>query len=371
MTARIDLFERRLMNQGLVRSRWRTPVEIVSALGAVQAQDYPGARWALGMRAPQLRDSDVELAFDAGAILRTHVMRPTWHFVAPADIRWLLALTGPRVRRAMAYYQRQHDVDAKIVKRSLTVFERALRGGRVATRGELSAALQRAGIDATGQRLAHLVMEAELDALVCSGPRVGKQFTYALVEERVPPAPALDREAALVELVRRYFTSHGPATIRDFVWWSGLTVHDTKAGLALAGEALERGEIDGFECWSAPASTRTSTSRRRPSPEVYLLSNYDEIGIAYKDRGFVPSLARPASLRDSYAFPHQLMIDGALVGAWQRAPSARGLNIDVLPYRTLTRPERSAIGAVAERYAHFLGAPIKLAFHAGIGEDGA
>jgi hypothetical protein len=239
---------------------------------------------------------------------------------------------------------------------------RALSGGHFATRAELATVLARAGIDASGQRLAHIVMEAELDALVISGPRRGRQFTYALLEERVPPAPARGREASLAELVRRYFTSHGPATVKDFVWWSGLTTKETKEGLALAGDALERTVIDGLDCWFEAGSLAGRTVKRPASPHVFLLSNYDEIGIAYKDRGFTPMLARPQELGASFAlpFPHQLMIDGAWVGAWQRVPGAKSVGVDVLPYRPLTRDERRAIAAVSKRYATFLGVPVAL-----------
>lgn len=355
----MDVFAQRLVNQGLIRPQSRTGADIVAALGAVQAQDYPGARWALAMRGPHLRDADLEAEFDAGAIVRTHVMRPTWHFVAPADVRWLQALTGPRVRQAVAYHERQLELDAKVLAKALRTLARALTG-RFLTRGELAAALARAGIDATGQRLAQIVMVAEVEALVISGPRRDRQFTYALLDERVPPAPSLDRDATLVELVRRYFTSHGPATVKDFVWWSGLTVKETKEGLALAGDAVERASLDGFECWFAAGARDRRAPKRPASPHVLLLSNYDEIGIAYKDRGFTPMLKRPSSLGTSYGFPHQLMIDGAWVGAWQRVPDAKGIAIDVLPYRALTKDEQREIAAIARRYQTFLGAPVKL-----------
>jgi hypothetical protein len=360
VSAPVDVFAKRLVNQGLVKPRFSTGADIVAALGAVQAQDYPGARWAVGMRAPALRDADIEAEFDAGAILRTHVMRPTWHFVSPADIRWLQALTAPRVRRTMGYYHHHYDLEPKIIAKCLRTIEKALTGGRFASRTELSAALKRAGIDATGQRLAHIVVEAELDALVCSGPRIGKHLTYALLEERVPPAPPRDRAWALGELVRRYFTSHGPATVKDFAWWSGLTTRDTKEGLALAGDAVEKATIDGLECWFAAGALNGRQAKRPASPHVCLLSNYDEIGIAYRDRGFTPILTRPDALRASYAFPHQLMIDGAWVGAWQRVPGARGFRVDVLPYRRLTKDETRAIGTVSTRYAAFLGIPVTL-----------
>ena len=217
-----DLIRRRLANQRLLRSSFRTPAEVVSWLGAMQSQDYPGAKWAIGLRAA-VTDEDVERAVDEGAIVRTHILRQTWHFVARDDIRWMLALSGPRVNAISAHYYRKMELDERTFTRSRTVFERALRDGRSLTRPELGAALRREGITASGTRLAFLTMRAELDAVICNGPRRGKQFTYALLEERVPHAPSIDRETALATLARRYFTSHGPATLEDFAQHPDLT----------------------------------------------------------------------------------------------------------------------------------------------------
>ena len=266
-----DVVRRRLANQRLSRSSFRTPAEVVSWLGAMQSQDYAGAKWAIGLRA-NVTDDDVERACDEGAIIRTHILRQTWHFVARDDIRWLLALSGPRVNAVNAHYYRKMDLDERTFARSRTVIERALRDGQHLTRPELKAALARAGIQAEGPRLAFLIMRAELDAVVCSGPRRGGQLTYALLEERVPRAKSLDRDAALAELARRYFASHGPATLKDFVWWSGLTVRDARAGIDLAGTALTREQVDGLTYWSVDGPA----PRAMQSPTAFLLPNYDE-----------------------------------------------------------------------------------------------
>ena len=232
-----ELVNRRLTNQRLLGSPFRSAVEVVAWLGAMQAQDYPGAKWAIGLRAP-VTDEDVDRDCDEGLILRTHILRQTWHFVARGDIRWMLALSGPRVNAISAHYYRKMELDERTFIRSRNVLERVLRDGKYLTRPELGAALGRAGITASGIRLAFLTMRAELDAVICSGPRRRHQPTYALLEERVPPAKPIDRDAALAELARRYFTSHGPATLRDYVWWSGLTVRDATAGIALAASSL-------------------------------------------------------------------------------------------------------------------------------------
>ncbi len=216
----MDFGHRRLHNQLLIQHPFDQPNEVVAWLGAVQAQEYGHAKWALGMRLPGATDVDVERAIAEGSILRTHVMRPTWHFVTSADIRWMLELTGPRVHALNAYYYRQQGLDDALFARSNAVLAKALAGGNYLTRPELQAALAGAGIVADGGlRASYLMMRAELDMLICSGPRRGKQFTYALLDERAPAASSLPRDEALAELTRRYFTSHGPATLKDFAWW--------------------------------------------------------------------------------------------------------------------------------------------------------
>jgi hypothetical protein len=203
-------------------------------------------------------DDVVEKAFAEGSILRTHVLRPTWHFVAPADIRWMLELTAPRVKSAIGFNCRRMSMDDAIFARSRKVLVAALRGGRQLTRDALRRAIQRAGIATDDVRLVLILMRAELDGVICSGARIGKQFTYALLDERVPRTKALTRDAALAELTRRYFTSRGPATVQDFVWWSGLTVADARAGIEMTGRRLVREVIDGTACWRSSPPPRWS-----------------------------------------------------------------------------------------------------------------
>jgi len=299
-------------------------------------------------------DAALDRAFDAGEILRTHVLRPTWHFVAPADIRWMLALTGPRVHRAMSYYCRQNGLDATTFARARPAIQRALKGGAHLTRDELAAALKKAGIDALGVRLGLLVMHEELDGIICSGPRRGKQFTYALLDERVPAAPALSRDEALTALTVRYFTSHGPATVRDFVWWSGLTVKDARSGIEMAGKALSQETGDSLTYWSSP---HERARVRVPSPVVHLLPNYDECLIAYKDRNNVAHVPAPPDprLKRLGVFAHQMLVDGRMVGSWRRTQNRRGVEIEVVAYRTLARTERAALDVAVARHAQFMG----------------
>jgi hypothetical protein len=319
-------------------------------MGAVQAQDYPAAKWALGLRIPTLTDKDVERAFTEGRILRTHVLRPTWHFVVPADIRWMVELTGPRIRRMIGSYCRKIGLDDALVARCRQVIERVLRG-RQLTRAQIGTALRGAGIAMDRLALSHVVMDAELSGVVCSGAREGKQFTYALLEERAPRAKSLTKDEALAELTRRYFASHGPATIRDYVWWSGLTVGDAKRGIEILGSGLQRSVLGDLTYWLAPARAGTAVVRG-----AHLLPNYDEYLIAYQDRGTVvgPARLRAIGPRGSDVFAHNFIIDGRLAGSWTRTHGRDGARVDVVSYRRLTPGDRRAIAAAAERYGRFM-----------------
>ena len=264
-------------------------IDVVRWLGAVQSQDYSGAMWGLAQRTTETTQAQLDRLFDAGAILRTHVMRPTWHFVLPDDIGWLVDLTGSRVRRGQAGRYRELGIGDDEVSRATDVLCSALAGGRFLTRPELGQALQAAGIPPDGQRLPHFLMAAELDGAIVSGPRRGKQFTYALLAERAPQARTLDPSAALAALTRRYFRSHGPAQLQDFVWWSGLTVSDARSGLALAAGDLDRCVVADKEYWfDADAVSPEATS-----PLAHLLPNWDEYTVGYRDREAVLALERP------------------------------------------------------------------------------
>src|SRR5690349_15894308 len=202
-----DIPRERLRSQHIDGRPLKRPVDVVRWLVASQAQDFAGAKWALGLRARNTTNAAVEREFNAGVILRTHVMRPTWHFVAQEDIRWILALTAPRVNAQNAPYYRRAGLDAPTLKGATTALTRALSGERYLTRDELREVLARARISADGLRLAYILMHAELDAAICSGPRRGKQLTYALLDERAPGTRSLARADALAELARRYFPS--------------------------------------------------------------------------------------------------------------------------------------------------------------------
>jgi hypothetical protein len=332
----------RLHNQKLSSTGCKIAVDVVRWLGAVQAQDFPAAKWALGLRMRSATDHAIEKAYNEGQILRTHVMRPTWHFVAPEDIRWMLGLTAPRVNARAGPYFRKYELDAAVFKRTDKILTKALQDGKHLTRAELGAALNKSGVAADDLiRLTHIMLRAELDGIVCSGPRRGKQFTYALIDERVAPAKSLTRDEALAKLTERYFTSHGPATLADFVWWSGLTAGDAKRGVEIIDRNLRKEVTDDKTCFLSRARP-SANSRLYPS---HLLPAYDEYSVAYKHREAVVGLGPT------------VIVDGRAAGAWRSTIAKQSVTIIVTPARALKKPETLAIVQAAERYAAFIGLP--------------
>jgi hypothetical protein len=342
----------RLRSQRVGAGALPRAADVVRWLVAAQAQDFAAAKWALGLRMRAATDAAVEREFDRGAILRTHVLRPTWHFVAPHDIRWLLALTAPHVDATNAYYYRQADLDAAVFRKANRALARALRGGRSLTREELRQELRRQQVgDFRGVRLALVVMRAELDAVICSGPRRGRQFTYALLDERAPGARTLSRDAALAELATRYFTSRGPASVQDLAKWSGLAVSEARRSVEAAASLLRREVVDGRTLWSG----RSRLHAPRTRPAAHLLPVYDEYVSSYRDRGTIAAPETARRLAAGAAFGCLLVVDEQVVGAWRRAPGRREVRLDLTVLRKLSPAERRAVGAAAQRFAAFAG----------------
>jgi len=349
--------QRRLANQLLTTRGLGHAADVVRTLGAVQAQDYAGAKWALAQRMRNATDASIERDLSAGHILRTHVLRPTWHFVAPADIRWMLALTAPRVNQAMAYHGRVNELTPSIVRRSHDAIAKALSGGKHLTRAELGSALDGARIrNTSGQRLAHLVMRAELDAIICSGARRGNQFTYALLDERVPPAASMERDEALLELARRYFSTRGPATAKDFAWWSGLAMSDVKRALQIAEPELEKVAVGENVMWFIPS--------RAPKrvPSAHLLPNYDEYFIGYKDRTAIGERIGhvKAVIGGDARISNVVFVDGQLVGGWKRTIDKKRIIVDIVLWCRLTAAEKERVAAAGEAFSRFLDAPCEI-----------
>ncbi|MGH7501878.1 MAG: winged helix DNA-binding domain-containing protein [Longimicrobiales bacterium] len=349
-----DIAALRLRTQRVCGLPFDSPGNVVHWLGAMQSQEFGVAKWSIGKRMRAATEAAIDKAFDEGIILRTHVLRPTWHFVLPADIRWILELTGPRVHKLNAPMYRKLELDDRLRTRARTLFERALAGNVHLTRRDLQAVLHENGIDASGQRLAYIMMRAELNGVLCSGALKGKQHTYALIDERAPRSRSLPRDEALAELARRYVTSHGPATVKDFAWWSGLTLADVRRGIEIAAPRLETFSVDGRSYWSAgPAPA----SHHETAPTAHLMQGYDEYIVAYSEsRDVLIPDGITGSPRFRPPFTHALIIDGMLAGHWRRLPRANTLALEVQLLRALNRRDMAALDAAADRYRQFAGA---------------
>jgi hypothetical protein len=338
---------RRLAVQRLSVDPLGSPAAVVRWLGALQAQEYAEVQWSIARRMGEgAATADlVEAAFASGAIIRTHLLRPTWHAVAADDLRWMLALTAPRVHAANKYWYKKLGLDDEVLGRSLSAIDAALADGAPRTRSELATALAAAGIVADGHRLGYLMMHAELEALICSGPRRGKQQTYMSIDARVPSAAPLDREQALAELTSRYFRSRGPATVKDFTTWSGLTVADATTGLELVGdELIAETDGDGTTFWSAPDAPPPASATG-----AHLIPMYDELTLAYRTHRIVlPTPPPPAGLLE-----RPILLDGVTIGSWKRTLTARTVTVTATLFAAADAPE--ALDAEIARFGHFLG----------------
>jgi hypothetical protein len=329
-----------------------TPAEVVRSLTAVQSQEHWYARWSLGQRMRHASAQEVDRAFDDGQFLRTHVLRPTWHYVAAADLGWLMELSGPRVDASNATRYRELELDHDTLSRANDLIAAAVTGGD-RTRRELGEALARAGISTDGQRLAHIVMHAELTRVVCSGAMRGKQHTYASFDARVPSRAGPRGEQALAELASRFFGTRGPATVRDFAWWSGLAMAHARRGHEIARAGLERREVDGRDYWF-----RERRGRRPPGPRVDLVQCFDGTIISYRESRDVLQTARVGFRVPDVVdgFSHVLLLDGRLLGHWRVARGTTGERVETNVRTRLTAEERAALDAAVERFTRFLGA---------------
>jgi hypothetical protein len=262
--------------------------DVVGALLGLQAENPAQSAWAVGTRTEDLTEAGFWAAFDDGRILRTHVLRPTWHYVLPGDIRWLLELTAPRIRPTFVQIQRASGLDDPDLHQSREVIAAALAGGATLTRAELAERLRDGGLPGDGQAVGVMLADAELAALVCSGPRRGRTHTYALLDEHAPSARRLDRDDAIAELTLRYFTGHGPATERDLAYWAAMTLSDVRKGLAAMTDRLDRFDHDGRIYWSG---TPRPEGHSPIEPRAHLLQMLDEYHNGYQDSRYVLDVA--------------------------------------------------------------------------------
>lgn len=351
-----DIVDRRLLNQRIGGEQFETPEEVVRWMGAIQAQDYLQALWAIGLRMRQATVTQVEQAIADGKIIRTWPMRGTIHFVAPEDARWMLKLSASRMIAADKRRLEQLELDYAIIERCQTLFYDALQGGKRLPRSDMMRLLEDAGISAKNQRGYHILWHSAHTGLICIGPRQDKEQTFVLLDEWAPHTRELSREEALAELARRYFTGHGPATIHDFAWWAGLTVMDAKAGLEATKSGLLSEKIDGKAYWMAQDTPDHGVYD--PS-RVHLLPGFDEYLLGYKDRGAVLAAEHAPKIVPGAngIFLPTIVVAGQVAGTWKRTLKKTSVDIAVSLFTHHGASEASIIEA-AQCYSAFLGLPL-------------
>jgi Winged helix DNA-binding domain len=348
-----DIALQRLVHQQIAQPTLTQPNDVVAWLGAMQAQDYLGALWAVGLRTPGATEQTIEQALAEKTIVRTWPMRGTIHFVAAADVRWMLELLAPRVVQRTRSRRAELGLDEQVIATSAKVIVNALQGGKQLARNAIYELLEQANIATASSRGLHILGRLAHDRLLCFGARAGKQPTFALLDEWVPHAKSLPHEEALATLAQRYFTGHAPATVQDFMWWSGLTTKEAKAGLAAIEGQLEHTSIEGQEYYSAKNLPAASADPHA----AFLLPPFDEFLVAYRDRSVALDRAYNTLVvpGGNGVFNPIIVIGGRVVGTWKRVFKNDAVLMTFSPFKDFSTAQANAIAAAAERYGTFVG----------------
>jgi len=346
-----DIAKIRLVNQQIAAGMFTSPAELVGWMGAMQAQDYNMVKWAIGLRLQNSDLEDIEKAIERGEIVRTHLLRPTWHFVAAGDLRRLIELTAPQLKSGSRSRHKDLGLTTKLISKSNKIIWEALKGGQYLTRKELNPLFEAAGFKNENNLFAHLLFVAELDGLICSGPSKGNQHTYALLEERIPAAPNLSRDAALEKLARTYFSSHGPATLMDFIWWSGLPVKDARNALDIIKYDFISENMGAQTYWFSE-----NLSQKNEKNTVHLLPAYDEFLISYKDRSASVTVTdQQKSISNNGIFRPVIVVNGEVAGIWKRTEKPAKVAIEILFFKAPAKWVKERAEKSALQFARFLG----------------
>lgn len=349
MTPR-DISLHRLGNQLIAPASHASPAEVVSHLGAMQAQDYLGSLWSIGLRSPGSTEAEIESAIARREIVRTWPMRGTLHFVAPADARWMVETLTPRIISSSATRQKQLELDEPTFVRAAQLFTKALRDHQVLPRTAMMALLEKNGISPAGQRGYHILWRLAQECLICFGPRQGKEHSFVLFEEWLPHAQSQPRAAALAMLARRYFTSHGPATLADFAWWSGQKITEARSALESISADFASATIEEKTYWFP-------NSMAPAAPTLALLPGFDQYLLGYTDRSasLAPEHAPRIVPGNNGLFLPTMVKGGRIIGTWKRVLKKNAVNLTAEPFQHLTPADQKAFAAQARRYGEFIG----------------
>jgi len=307
-----QLLKQRLLNQHLIKPEYSSVSKLVNYFGAVQAQDFAMSKWAIGIRTPGATQKKVEAALNKGSILRTHVLRPTWHLVSAEDIYWMIELSAAKIKAIMCSNEKKLGIDEALFKKTNMIIEKALSKHEQLNRDEITQLFNKHKIAVNENRLSHFLIRAELDAIICSGKIINNKNTYALLDNRVTNKKTINREEALCMLAEKYFRSRGPATVVDFAWWSGLSLTDAKKGLHAVEAKLEKEKINSSVYYfKSPNNTAGITSA------VFALPAFDEYLISYKNRA--PALhSNKKNISINGIFWPVIIAEGKVAGMWSR-----------------------------------------------------
>jgi hypothetical protein len=341
----------RIRNQQIEASNIKTPKELAGWMGAIQAQDFAMAKWAIGLRVPESTEKTIEQSYNSGDILRTHLMRPTWHFVSPDDVYWLLELSAPQIRKVLRTNDKRFELTETVYAAGNNMLEKVLSGGKSLTREELVQEYDAIHIRTNENRLSHMLVRAEQDGVVCSGPLKGNKLTYALLAERVPTKKAITRDEALVNLATRYFKSHSPASFRDFVWWSGLTITDARKAYHMIQSCFVS-ETIGNETY---LFTNNFTNTPPANLSVHLLPAFDEYLIAYANRSAaLEGIDNKKTISDNGIFRPIIVINGQVRGLWKRTTKKDKAFIETEHFQPFDTQTIKAIDQEIKQYGIFL-----------------
>lgn len=346
-----DVAKLRLMNQQIIATKFSSAKNLVEWMGAMQAQDFNMAKWAVGLRLQSSTEATIEKEFDEGKIIRTHILRPTWHFVSADDIYWMLQLTAPRIKSSLKSRHKNLEVNEKTLLKSNSIIQKKLLEQKYATREELAAEFMKAKIKLDDNRLSHFMLCAELDGIICSGILKGNKQTYTLFNKRVLLNKLFDKEKALAALATKYFSSHAPATLQDFIWWSGLTVGEAKLAVQLIKEHFIEETINQ-QTYFIPAGFSLPKEK---NPSVVLLPAFDEFIISYKDRtASIHSDHHQKAISQNGIFSPVIVINGEATGRWKRVMKKDIVTVETSFFRKHSKAELGLIGEAAEKFALFL-----------------
>ncbi|MBL7818361.1 MAG: AlkZ family DNA glycosylase [Saprospiraceae bacterium] len=346
----------RLHQQNIIKSRFDTPQYLVAYMGAIQAQDYPMSKFAIGLRLPNATDATIEAALDAGELVRTHVLRPTWHIVSGQDVRWMLALTGKSIKASAASRDRDLGIDAALYAKTNDLIVKALEGGKNLTREEIMQYLEQHGVATNSSLAVHFMMNAETDAIVCNGKMRGKDITYALMDEKVPKGLDLSREEALATLAERYFTSHAPATVHDFQWWSGLNMTDAKKGLESIKNQLNTVDFNGKTYFFSKNHDYTEGVE-----SLFFLPAFDEYTVSYKDRSTIfDPIWHKEAITSNGIFKPIIVANGKVVGIWKRTIAKNKVVVEPSFFSKTDALPPETIQKVMQKFGDFLGLSVQV-----------